>query len=274
MSPLPTLFVSHGAPTLAIEPGRTGALLSLLGQRLPRPEAILLISPHWATPQPSVGSLITPTVMHDFSGFPRELYRLDYPAQGSPALAHRTVDALREAGIAATIDPQRGLDHGAWVPLRYLFPEADVPVTQLSLQPHQAPDYHYRVGQALSPLARDGVLVIGSGSFTHNLRELRVQQDRMPGARYVDEFAQWFAERMAAGDLPALLDYRAHAPYAVRAHPGDDHLLPLFIAMGASDDWTLQAHFDTGTTYDVLRMDAFAFGSAALALREIEALVD
>lgn len=265
MHAMPTLFVSHGAPTLALEPGRTGPMLQTLGQQLPHPSAILAISPHWSTATPRVGHRATQSVLHDFSGFPAPLYALNYPAAGAPALAERTVTLLCEAGLDAALDDARGLDHGAWVPLRYLYPNADVPVTQLSLQRHQPPAYHYRLGQQLAPLARDGVLVMASGSFTHNLRDLRMTDgdSREAHDSYADEFAQWFIERMQAGDLDALFDYRARAPHATRAHPSDEHLLPLFVAMGASDDWTRHTHLDTGSTYGVLRMDAFVFADAA-----------
>ncbi|MBN9117410.1 MAG: dioxygenase, partial [Pandoraea sp.] len=164
MSALPTLFVSHGSPLLAVDPGRTGPLLTALGRAVPRPREILVISPHWSTPALRVGSLAQQRTIHDFGGFPRELYALEYPAAGAPALAERTVQMLRDAGLPATTDGQWGLDHGAWVPLRYLYPDADVPVTQLSLQRHERPEQQYRLGQHLAPLAQDGTLILASGS--------------------------------------------------------------------------------------------------------------
>ncbi|GAB3625288.1 aromatic ring-opening dioxygenase LigB [Pandoraea terrae] len=269
---LPSLYVSHGAPLLAIEPGRTGPLLSALGRTLPRPKEILVISPHWTTPTPRVGSLAQQRTIHDFGGFPRELYELQYPAAGAPALAERTAGLLRGAGLPAALDDQWGLDHGAWVPLRYLYPDADVPVTQLSLQRQQGPEYHYRVGQALAPLAREGVLILTSGSFTHNLHEVfRTQNEDEVEAPYLREFVAWFTEHMAALDLQALFDYRARAPHAQRAHPTDEHLLPIFVALGAADDAAKQTHFDSGSTFGVLRMDAFAFGSAAPTVADVMA---
>jgi 4,5-DOPA dioxygenase extradiol len=263
---LPSLFLSHGSPMLAVEPGRTGPLLRAIGEVLPRPKAIVVVSPHWATQTPRVGNLLKQHVIHDFGGFPQALYELDYPAAGDPALAERITALLRDAGLSAQNDDGWGLDHGAWVPLRYVYPQADVPVLQLSMQPHQPALYHYRIGQLLAPLAREGILLVGSGSFTHNLRELRRHESNSDTAPHTLEFLQWFLDRMQAGDLDAMLDYRQAAPHAVRTHPSDEHLLTLFFAMGAADDWTRLVHFDSGTTYHSLRMDAFAFGSASALL--------
>ncbi|MBN9114890.1 MAG: dioxygenase, partial [Pandoraea sp.] len=165
------------------------------------------------------------------------------------------------------------LDHGAWVPLRYLYPDADVPVTQLSMQRHERPEQQYRLGQHLAPLAQDGTLSLASGSFTHNLHEVfRAPSEDRADAPYLAEFVAWFTEHLAAMDLDALFDYRARAPYAERAHPTDEHLLPLYIALGAADNAARQTHFDTGATYGALRMDAFAFGNAAPSLAEVSAL--
>ncbi len=266
---LPSLFLSHGSPMLAVEPGRTGPLLHTIGEVLPRPKAIVIMSPHWATQTPRVGNLPKQRVIHDFGGFPQALYELDYPAAGAPELAERVIDLLREAQLNAQTDADWGLDHGAWVPLRYLYPQADVPVLQLSMQPHQPALYHYRVGQLLAPLAREGILLIGSGSFTHNLRELRRSEPGADTAPHTLEFLQWFLTQMQAGDLEAMLNYRQLAPHAVRVHPSDEHLLTLFFAMGAADDWTRLVHFDSGTTYHSLRMDSFAFGSNAALLADM-----
>ena len=270
---LPSLFLSHGSPMLAVEPGRTGPLLRSLGETLPRPKAIVIMSPHWTTQTPRVGNLLKQRVIHDFGGFPPALYELDYPAAGAPALAERIIGMLGKAGLSAQADAIWGPDHGAWVPLRYVYPQADIPVLQLSMQPQQPASYHYRIGQLLAPLAREGVLLIGSGSFTHNLRELR--RSEMDGktdgdsAPHTLEFLHWFLEKMQAGDLEAMFNYRQLAPHAVRVHPSDEHLLTLFFAMGAADDWTRLVHFDSGTTYHSLRMDSFAFGSNAALLADL-----
>jgi len=261
----PTLFISHGAPTLAIEPGRTGAMLGALAARLPKPRAVLVVSPHWTSAQAQVSRAPRQHAVHDFGGFPPALYALEYNAPGAPELADQVTSLLASAGVPAQVTDEAGLDHGAWVVLRYLFPDADIPVTQLSPQPQQGPAYQFKIGQALRALQRDGVLVIGSGSFTHNLREIRFSNhaEQIEAEPYVEEFGNWMKAKLADHDLDALLDYRNRAPHAARAHPSEEHLLPLFIALGAADDWSAQEHFDTGTTYGVLRMDAFAFGRDA-----------
>ncbi len=263
----PTLFVSHGSPMLSVEPGRTGAMMTALAARLPTPRAVLVVSPHWSTTQAQVSRAPHQHAVHDFGGFPPALYELEYNAPGAPQLAARVAELLQAADIPVSQTDAGGLDHGAWVILRYLFADARVPVTQLSLQRQQGPAYQYRVGQALRALQAEGVLLIGSGSFTHNLREIRFGSatQEAPVEPYVSAFAHWMCDKLAAHDLDALLDYRRQAPFAERAHPSDEHLLPLFIALGAADDWHAQHHFDTGTTYGVLRMDAFAFGQAARA---------
>ena len=268
---LPSLFVSHGSPMLAVEPGRTGPLLSDIGITLPRPKAIVVVSPHWETVTARVGNQPKPPVIHDFGGFPQALYQLDYPAPGQPALAEHVARLLRDGGVEAGADGSWGLDHGAWVPLRYLYPLADVPVIQLSLQPHMPPEYHYRIGRLLAPLGKEGILLVGSGSFTHNLRELRRNDPETTDAPHTMEFLHWFLDRMQAGDLEGLLGYRSTAPHAVRTHPSDEHLLTLFFAMGAADDWRQFVHLDSGSTYHSLRMDAFAFGTASKLLAQLPA---
>lgn len=258
--PLPTVFLSHGAPTMALQPGKAGPALSALGARLPRPDAILIVSPHWDTPTAQVSAVSQPETIHDFFGFPAPLYELRYPAPGAPRLAQQVCVLLTRAGIECALDASRGLDHGAWSPLRFLYPEADIPVTQLSLQSHLPPSEQYRIGQALASLPAENVLIIGSGSMTHNLGEFRGgRQDGAPQP-YVMEFQNWFAAHLAQGDVPALLDYRARAPHAVRAHPTDDHLLPLFVALGAAGSQSGAKRLIDEVTYGMLAMDAYLFG--------------
>lgn len=255
----PVLFVSHGAPTLPLEPGATGAAWTKLGAQLVKPKAILLISAHWETRVPTLSTAQHPKTIHDFSGFPDELYQLQYPAPGAPDLARAASSLLEQAGIAVQLDEARGLDHGAWVPLTFLFPDADIPVTQLSLQPDQAPAWHYQLGQALQPLREQGVLIIGSGSISHNLRALFAHPQGTPVPLWVSEFCAWMAEKIAAGDVAALLDYRARAPYAAHNHPSDEHLLPLFAALGAADNIAAATHLNQVMTYGILAMDAWQF---------------
>lgn len=227
----PAVFVSHGAPTLLLEGGPAVDFLAGLGQRLGRPKGIVCVSAHWETDRPAVSAAAAPETIHDFSGFPRELYAMRYPAQGSPTLAARVKDALGSAGIACTVDPARGLDHGAWVPLMKMYPEADIPVLQLSVQPDRDPAHHLAVGRALAPLRAEGVLVLASGSAIHNLRALRWGVDT-PEAWAVD-FAHWLDRAVEAGAVDDLVDYRDRHPAGAMAHPTDEHFLPLFAAAGA-----------------------------------------
>ena len=256
---IPCLFVSHGAPTLATTPGRTGPLLAGLGQCLPAPDSILVVSAHWDTQLPTVSNTPCPKTLHDFGGFPDELYTLQYPAPGAPQLAERARALLIDANFETLVDAYRGLDHGAWVPLRYLYPEADIPVTQLSIQSACDPAHHYRLGQALAPLREEGVLVLATGSVTHNLADFRNPDPNAPALEYVAAFSDWIAERIAAGALEDLLDYRSRAPFSRRAQPTEDHLLPLFVALGAAAGDPARRHH-SGTTYGILAMDAYSFG--------------
>ncbi|MGY1917454.1 DODA-type extradiol aromatic ring-opening family dioxygenase [Pseudomonas tolaasii] len=256
----PLLFVSHGAPMFAIEPGLAGQQLSELGRKLPRPDAIAILSPHWMTRgEVNVTASTAPETIHDFGGFPDALYKLSYPAPGAPALAAHIVDLLRKAGWKSRPDPHRGLDHGAWVPLLYLAPNADIPVVQVSmparLDTHQA----WKLGGALKPLRDMNVLIVASGSLTHNLYEFRGAARE--GAGYVKDFAAWTAQTLQAGNTDHLLDYKQHAPSAERAHPTDEHFLPLLIALGAAGERYETHVLEGGVTYGVLAMDSYLFSS-------------
>ncbi|RBA52181.1 dioxygenase [Stutzerimonas zhaodongensis] len=254
----PVLFVSHGAPTFAIEPGKAGARLTEVGRALPRPTAIVIVSPHWMTRGGvRVGSSQTPETIHDFGGFPEALYRLQYPAPGNPALAEQINSLLNSAGISASTESNRGLDHGAWVPLLYLMPDADIPVVQVSMPYPLTPVDAWQLGQALKPLREQGILIIGSGSLTHNLYEFR-GYDGDP-AEYVKNFADWFSQALRAADMPALFDYRRNAPDAERAHPSDEHLMPLFLALGAAGEHYEMEVLEGGIAHGVLAMDSYLF---------------
>jgi 4,5-DOPA dioxygenase extradiol len=257
---LPTLYVSHGAPTLALDPGQTGPALAALGRELPRPDAILMVSAHWETGRPTASTAPRPETIHDFGGFPDELYRMTYPAPGAPDVARRAKDLLDSAGIEADLDSRRGLDHGAWVPLRFLYPAADIPLAQLSIQPRLTPEHHYRVGKALRSLTEAGVLIVGSGSLTHNLYELRMGGTKPETEAYAVAFQRWVYEAIDANDIAALLDYRRLAPDAARAHPTDEHFLPLFVALGAAGDLVSARRVNDEITFGALAMDAYLFG--------------
>src|SRR6185369_12882755 len=196
MSRLPTLFLSHGSPMAAIEPGAAGKAWAALGKTLPRPKAVLIASAHWETSVPMLTGNPRPETIHDFGGFPEELYKITYPARGAAELAAGIVALLKDAEITAGIDGCRGLDHGAWVPLRWMYPEADIPVVQLSVQPELGAAHHVRLGRALAPLADDRVLIIGSGHTTHNLRDWMTNPRRQEPLRYAQLFAEWVNERL------------------------------------------------------------------------------
>jgi 4,5-DOPA dioxygenase extradiol len=255
---LPSLFISHGAPTFALEPGHIGPMLTALGEQLPTPRAVLVFSPHWMTRQSEIGSSLKPETIHDFGGFPAALYELQYPAAGSLAVAAEAQALLAAAGLPARLNPSQGLDHGAWVPLMHLYPDASVPVLQLSMQPDTDPRAAYALGRALAPLSRQGVLLLGSGGITHNLYDFRAgQAGTLP---YVSEFSAWIETAIGNGDLEALFDYRRQAPGAVRAHPTDEHLMPLFFAIGAAGDaWTGHQRLIGGVEFGMLNMDSYLF---------------
>jgi len=200
--------------------------------------------------------------IHDFYGFPRALYDMKYPAPGAPALAAEIAGRLQAAGFACGTDRQRGLDHGAWVPLLLMYPQADIPVLQLSVQPHLGPLHHLRVGRALASLRQQGVLIIGSGSFTHDLSEFRGHGPNDAAPDWVNSFADWFHAALTKNETSALVDYRRQAPYAVKNHPTEEHLLPLYAALGAAGDDARAERLHASATYSVLRMDVYAFRSA------------
>lgn len=256
---LPVLFLSHGAPTLPLEPGKTGVAWQRFGAQLPKPSAILVISAHWETSIPTVSRAAQPETIHDFSGFPEALYKLRYPAPGAPEMAQAAALALQQAGIQVQLDDTHGLDHGAWVPLSFLFPQADIPVTQLSLQPDKDPAWHVALGRALRPLREQGVLIIGSGAITHNLHAVFKHPQGDPAPGWVTEFRDWIAAKIAAGDLQELIEYRSRAPHAEQNHPTDEHLLPLFVALGAANEIESAQHFNSVMTYGLLAMDAWLF---------------
>ena len=256
---LPTLFISHGSPMLSLTPSPARDALAALPATLPEPpRAILVASAHWERASTALTGSAHPPTIHDFGGFPKALYDIEYPAPGAPDVAARAVALLAAAGIAATVDPARGLDHGAWVPLMVAWPEARVPVLQVSLQSHAGPARQVELGRALAPLRAQGVLVVGSGSWTHDLGRYRGQPIDTAAAADVDAFGDWMAGAVLRGDVAALVDYRAQAPNAVENHPTEEHLLPLFVAMGAAGGVPgRQIH--RSTQYGVLRMDAYAF---------------
>ncbi|HEY4987136.1 MAG TPA: class III extradiol ring-cleavage dioxygenase [Bradyrhizobium sp.] len=264
---LPSLFLSHGAPTLPLTDTPARAFLSELGGQLPRPKAIVVISAHWETSVPTISAVDRNETIHDFFGFPKALYQLRYPAPGSPTVAARVAELLGASGLETRIDRSRGLDHGAWVPLLLMYPQADIPVLQVSLQPHLGPKHHLALGRALAPLRQEGVLIIGSGSMTHDLSEFRGHGPNDLAPKWVNDFADWFQGALMAGHTDELLDYRRQAPFAAKNHPSEEHLLPLYAALGAAGDDARAERLHASATYGVLRMDVYAFGAADDAVR-------
>ena len=259
MTVQPALFLPHGAPTFALSPGHAGEAIRKFAASLEKPEAIIVVSAHWNTGIPMFGASPNPQTIHDFWGFPEELYGINYPAKGSPELARHASRLLNEAGISAGVAEEQGLDHGAWIPLRILYPDATVPVVPLSLQYRNTPEHHYRLGEALSPLRREGILIASSGNLTHNLSHYR--QDAAETPPYVSEFRAWLRKMLLAKNIGALLNYRKIAPGALQAHPTDEHLLPLFVALGAAGA-DFRTEFIYEGVYDgSIAMDAFAFHS-------------
>lgn len=253
---LPSLFISHGSPMLALQPGASGPALARLASQLPRPRAIVVVSAHWESRELRVGGAAQPRTWHDFGGFPPELYQVQYPAPGNPTLAADIIQQLSAANLPAQLDAERPLDHGVWVPLILMYPQADIPVVQVSLPSQHGPALQRQVGQALADLRAQGVLLIGSGSITHNLGEL----DWHAGPEQIEPWAQafrdWVVEKLTEQDHAALQDYRRQAPHAVRNHPSDEHLLPLFFAEGAGGQFKVE---HSGFTLGALGMDIYSF---------------
>lgn len=230
--PMPVLFLSHGAPPLA-DHTTWPTELAQWALKLPHPSAILIISAHWESAPMSLGAVTTQPLIYDFQGFPERYYRVSYPAPGAPELA-RAVHALLDGpGMTVTRQHERGLDHGAYVPLKEMYPEADTPVLQLSM-PSLQPQTLLGIGRKLAPLREEGVLIIGSGFFTHNLHAM-TPDDQKPYS-FTSEFDDWGREMLAGQNLDALLDFEHKAPAAKLAHPRADHFAPLFISLGAGEN--------------------------------------
>ena len=267
----PVFFISHGAPTFALEPGQLGANLRAMGHQLAGVKAVLVVSPHWQTRELQVLTTPVPETVHDFGGFPAALYALQYPAPGQPELALEALQLLTQAGWPVTAEAHRGLDHGAWVPLCHLLPQANVPVFQVSM-PHQLDTAGaLALGRALAPLRDRGVLIVGSGSLTHNLYEL--QRPAAPVVDYAVEFAHWIRQAVRRADVASLVDYRRLAPHAERAHPTQEHFLPLLVALGASHEAEAAQVIAGDITYGVLSMESYVWGldNAASPVQEVAA---
>ncbi|MBM3597220.1 MAG: dioxygenase [Alphaproteobacteria bacterium] len=259
---LPTIFVSHGAPTLPLDDVPARAFLSGLGKTLPRPQAILCVSAHWDTDLPEVGAAERPATVHDFYGFPDALYRMQYPAPGAPGLARRIGELLRTAGLPCEEAADQGLDHGAWCPLLLMYPEADIPVTQVSVQSGRSGQDHLKLGRALQPLSAEGVMILGSGGAVHNLRRLDWRRTGAGPDEFAVAFDDWLERAVVAGDAEAIADFRRRAPHADAAQPSDEHFLPLVVAMGAAGAGARGRRLHHSYTLGNLSMAAFEFAPA------------
>ena len=275
MNNLPALFLSHGSPMTALEPGPATAFMARLGPTVDatfgRPRAVLAVSAHSLAREPVLLAAAQHATVHDFSGFPPALYELRYDAPGAPELARRAAGLLHAAGITAHVLDQGGLDHGIWTPLRFAWPAADIPVLPLAFPPDWSPQRLFDMGQALAPLADEGVLVLGSGSITHNLRRVfgagRPERDA-PEVEPCAGFRHWFADRAWAADWEALFDYRRQAPHALDMHPSDEHLLPWYVAAGAGGRGAPARRLHASVTYGCLGMDGYGFGARLAALEQ------
>jgi 4,5-DOPA dioxygenase extradiol len=259
--PLPTLFVSHGIPTLPLEQGVPAReFLAGLGTEFPDISAVLCISAHWNTPRPAVNAVAHPVTIHDFSGFPQELYRITYPAPGSPELAHRVAGLVAAAGFPCDTDAERGLDHGAWVPLMLMYPDAKIPVVQLSIQGHLDPARHLALGDAIGPLRHEGVLVVGSGGAVHPLGDPTVALgEGLPTDAWAIAFNDWLNRAVTAGDRESLIRYRDRAPSAIHAQPYPDHYMPLLVALGAAGPHAKGTRIHQSWYWGNLGMGAYSF---------------
>ncbi len=257
---LPTIFVSHGAPSLLLGQGPTFHFFEELGGTFPHPKAILCVSAHWESKRPAVTGSPQPITIHDFFGFPEQLYDIYYPASGDYHVARTVQQMLQESGIACDIDESRGLDHGTWVPLSLMYPAADIPVIQLSVQTSGGPDHHFQIGRVLQSLREQGVLIIGSGGATHNLREFgKFAVDALPEP-YAMDFDKWLSDSIQNANRDDLLNYKNTAPGATRNHPTEEHFLPLFVPLGAGGDGAKGKQLHKGFTYGILSMAAYAWG--------------
>ena len=264
---LPPVYISHGSPMTALEPREAGAFMQRLGPGITAisgtPRAILAVSAHSLAPEPVLLAARQHAAVYDFGGFDPQLRTLRYDAPGAPELATRAEALLQARGLPVHRIDEGGLDHGIWTPLRFMFPQADVPVLPLAWPADWSPARLFELGAALAPLADEGVLVMGSGSITHNLQRvfaggLRPPVDQ-PATTESTAFRDWWAARAAAGDWKALFDYRTQAPFAALMHPTDEHLLPWFVAAGAAGPGARGVRIHDSLTYGDLGMDAYAF---------------
>lgn len=258
MISLPSLFLSHGAPDLTLSDHAANRFLKDLSSQLSQPKTILIISAHWQAAVPTLTTARAPQTIHDFSGWPQQLYSMQYPAATDGNLIERTRTLLGEAGLPVGEDARRGYDHGTWVPLLLAYPKADIPVVQLSLQQGGSARQHFEIGQALSPLRQEGVLIIGSGAAVHNLGTLAAEGT--PAPHWAENFDQWLNNNIEAHNLEPLLEFPKMPQEAHQAHPTPEHLMPLFVAMGAGWSGGHASRLHHSYSYSSISMACYAFG--------------
>jgi len=263
MTAMPTLFFSHGGPDIVISDIPAREFLEGLAGQIPAPKAILIVSAHFEASRPTVVSDPQPGMIYDFGGFAPELYEMVYPAPGSPELADKVFKLLEDAGLEPRIEAKRGYDHGTWTPLKLAYPKANIPVVQVSVEPEKDADYHYRLGKALSPLRKEGVLLIGSGHITHNLRAafaaMRFGITDPEMEEKVRQFTAWMAEALESEHPESVLRWKAEAPFAHENHPSDEHLMPIFFALGAAGEGAHAERIHHSTPLGVLAYDFYRF---------------
>ena len=259
MTTFPSLFISHGSPMTVLEDSRARRFLCGLGEEIGRPEAILMISAHWEYPVLAMTTADRLETIHDFGGFPQALFDCRYEPPGVGDLAERSAELFAGAGFQLHAEPRRGIDHGGWTPLILMYPEADIPTAQISIETPRGPDHQLAVGQTLAPLRDEGVLVIGSGSMTHNLRSLVRDEPDSDGVDWAIAFSEWVADALSEGRIDDLLDWKRQAPNALHARPSDEHFLPLFTALGAGGEAPNVERIHKSFTYGTQSMDCYAF---------------
>ncbi|TWE01715.1 4,5-DOPA dioxygenase extradiol [Neobacillus bataviensis] len=257
---MPSLFIAHGAPLLAIENNEYTQFLNDLGKNMPRPKAIVLFSAHWESRAQKVSNVDTYNTIYDFGGFPPELYQIEYPAQGNQQISDEIQDLFKSNGIPFEVETERGLDHGAWVVLRLLYPSADIPVIAMSVNPKLSTEEQYKIGKSLSALREKDVLVIGSGGTVHNLRAVKWADDEID--QWAQEFDDWLFVHLTNWDLESLFKYESDAPNAEYAvpHYGNEHFIPIFYAMGAADDAKKASLLHRSYRYGNLSHSVWQFG--------------
>lgn len=257
-TPLPSIFVSHGSPMMAVESSPTHSFLSNMSDNLPVPKAIIVFSAHFdMSDEIVICSAEQPKTIHDFYGFPKGLYDLNYPAPGEPELAQKVAALLAKQGIKSRLDATQGWDHGVWIPMSLMFPKADIPIVQISVNSRLSAEAHYRLGQSVRVLREQGVLIVGSGGISHNLRELFAAHPDPDGANKVKLFTDWIYNNLKKGDVNSLLNYLHDAPHALFNHPTAEHFLPFFCFLGSCSDVTAIKRIHQQVEHKLLALDAY-----------------